>query len=330
VQQSWKHLGRYRRAHAQPGSDKDGNLLPRTATYGAYSLRAVNSRLQTALYEGKVVTDKTYGHATYGCMICCGYGGAALFADPTLALVDGTAPVGVTGNDNCQSLPTSIDDYYQTWSSSNTAVFTMSFDQLTGVSPGSAIMRAHASALPSGTGQDTPHSNTGVGSCPVLQNTALGTGNVAATKLPKYIVVNTDSTQVLACPNGTTRFRKVNYNVMATDGTQVTTTISLLETVDPATQSSCTNTTVGTSFQCTPIAAGNYTDGLSPGCPETAALNNGCGYTFPLQKWEWCNPVTAPIYPNLGTIGTDTVDNTLINLGGNTTQFAAGTTFPHD
>ncbi len=34
------------------------------------------------LYEGKVILDKTYGHATYGCMTCCGYAEPYMEFDP--------------------------------------------------------------------------------------------------------------------------------------------------------------------------------------------------------------------------------------------------------
>lgn len=145
----------------------------------------ISSPLHVALYEGKVITDKTYGHATYGCMICCGYGHGVFISDPTSAFPGGSSSVGVSGNDLCAGTPTAIDGYYQTWSSTNTGVFTMSQSLLRGVSVGTAGMRAHATSLPSGTGQDTTHSGSGVGSCPVLQNTAQGTGNVQA---PTYFI----------------------------------------------------------------------------------------------------------------------------------------------
>jgi hypothetical protein len=52
--------------------DSTGQTLPVDLTAGAYQLREIGDR-QDVLYEGKVVTDKTYGQATYGCMECCGY-----------------------------------------------------------------------------------------------------------------------------------------------------------------------------------------------------------------------------------------------------------------
>jgi len=46
------------------------------------------------LYEGKLVTDRTFGHATYGCAGCCAYGGIGydgiyLEPNPLYGLVGG-------------------------------------------------------------------------------------------------------------------------------------------------------------------------------------------------------------------------------------------------
>ena len=57
--------------------DANGMVLPATLVSGAYSLQEDTIPVKNWLFEGKVITDKTYGHATYGCMICCGYGGDA-------------------------------------------------------------------------------------------------------------------------------------------------------------------------------------------------------------------------------------------------------------
>jgi hypothetical protein len=157
--------------------DKNGNILPATVASGAYSLKVISSPLHVALYEGKVITDKTYGHATYGCMICCGYGGPAFVYDPTSTIVNGTGSVGVYGNDLCAGFSTAIDSYFSTWYSTNNAIFTMSTNQVHGVSVDSAGMGAHATSLPTGDGQAATHNGSGVSSCPVLQSTALGTGN---------------------------------------------------------------------------------------------------------------------------------------------------------
>jgi hypothetical protein len=72
--------------------DKEGRLLPPDLTSGTYSLRDLADPAAGGLYEGKVIIDKTHGHAAYGCMICCGE------EPPPLMFYD---PIGV----GIQSLP---------------------------------------------------------------------------------------------------------------------------------------------------------------------------------------------------------------------------------
>ena len=40
---------------------------------GSYELRDLDHQMVGLLYEGKLVIDKTFGHASYGCAGCCGY-----------------------------------------------------------------------------------------------------------------------------------------------------------------------------------------------------------------------------------------------------------------
>lgn len=56
-----------------------------------------------SLHEGKVVTDKTYGHATYGCMVCCGYRGASFNPDSVAAGVGNSSGLDAEGLNACSS-----------------------------------------------------------------------------------------------------------------------------------------------------------------------------------------------------------------------------------
>jgi len=55
--------------------DKKGRVLPPDAMEGSYEIKDLKDTQIGYLYEGKVITDKTFGHATYGCAECCMYGG---------------------------------------------------------------------------------------------------------------------------------------------------------------------------------------------------------------------------------------------------------------
>jgi hypothetical protein len=45
---------------------KDGHVLPPDLTSGAYRLRDLADPAAGGLYEGKLIVDKTNGHAAYG------------------------------------------------------------------------------------------------------------------------------------------------------------------------------------------------------------------------------------------------------------------------
>jgi len=158
---------------------------------------------------------------------------------------------------------------------------------------------------------------------------ANGSGSPAPTvQQPDHLSVVSDNFIPYGCNAGSSLHRDVNYNVLDLSQQVIVRPISVLETVNPSTQSSCNGYGLNTTYACRPIASGNFTDSLDPGCPATAQLANGCGYTFPQQVWEWCNP--QPVSPvSIGDIGQDIVHNNYISLGGNSTGFSTGQTFPH-
>jgi hypothetical protein len=139
--------------------DKNGNTIPATTAFGAYRLQQIDNLGHEYLYEGKVITDKTYGHATYGCMTCCGYndsdyGAPYLVQDPTYIGVGDEEGVDVYGIDACTGGAVLIDTYYGSWSSSNPSIMTVSPRSVTGVAAGSAQISTRAAQLPNGDGQD--------------------------------------------------------------------------------------------------------------------------------------------------------------------------------
>jgi len=53
-------------------ADSDGHRLPSDVMEGTYTVKDLSDRGRGGLYEGKVIVEKTYGHAHYGCAECCG------------------------------------------------------------------------------------------------------------------------------------------------------------------------------------------------------------------------------------------------------------------
>ncbi|HEY6413786.1 MAG TPA: hypothetical protein VIX42_08865 [Edaphobacter sp.] len=298
--------------------DKTGKTLPSDLSSGSYQFVDLTNKAVGSLFEGKVIYDKTFGHVSYGCASCCAYIGSPWFSpNPLRVLLQGTNQADVQANDGCDGYTSSVLDGFVSWSSANTTVAT--------VDPPSALVRGMGagSAIQSSPGTMT------IGAldfkkCRIGQYTP---GGPATIQIPDHLSVVSDSTNPYTCPIGASRQRNVNYNVLDINQNIIVRPISVLETVDPSTLSNCNGASVHTSYSCTPIATGNFTDGLSPGCPSTAQLAQGCGYTFPDQVWEWCNPVSTPV--SIGNIGQDVVDNNIISLGGNSVGFSPGTTFPH-
>jgi hypothetical protein len=52
--------------------DKDGEVITAGTTAGSYEVRDVDDPVHGKVYEGKLILDKTFGHAAYGCGVCCG------------------------------------------------------------------------------------------------------------------------------------------------------------------------------------------------------------------------------------------------------------------
>ena len=138
--------------------DANGTLLPADLASGAYSLQEDKVPVKNWLFEGKVITDKTYGHATYGCMICCGYGGDAgpvgISPSPAFVGVGSSGDFNVYGDNACNGDSTNLDGYMSSSSSDNTAIITVSSLAMTGVAVGRTSINASLSRVPSGDGED--------------------------------------------------------------------------------------------------------------------------------------------------------------------------------
>ncbi len=78
-QQIWLNVGDLLRNQVP---DSDGKTVPPDVMSGSYELRDLDHEVLGLLYEGKLVVDKTYGHASYGCGHCCGYSSGRLFLTP--------------------------------------------------------------------------------------------------------------------------------------------------------------------------------------------------------------------------------------------------------
>jgi hypothetical protein len=154
--------------------DKNGNALPVGLTSGSYEVRDLTHKGAGTLYEGKVIYDKTYGHAAYGCALCCGYGRPLLPDNPFDINTGSSAGEEVDAPDECQNgLLTDVSDsFFGQWSSDNTSIATVdTYGNVTGVSAGSTIARTFG----------TLYNNDEYRNCPLQGYRPSGSVNVAPT-----------------------------------------------------------------------------------------------------------------------------------------------------
>jgi len=166
--------------------DKNGQFLPPDLASGAYRILDLTDHAAGNLYEGKVIVDKTYGHAAYGCMICCGPKYALMAYNPLAVLVNGYDSQQVQSNDSCTGSPAIITDDFPTWWTDNTSIATANQNQITGVAVGTTNHHAQSVMMYWG-----PKAYSGDGTCPQDQKEA-----DAGTDVQPCAAPNAESTQI--------------------------------------------------------------------------------------------------------------------------------------
>ncbi|MGA2413815.1 MAG: hypothetical protein ABSF59_05165 [Candidatus Sulfotelmatobacter sp.] len=124
--------------------DKNGHTLPLDLTYGGYRILDLSDGAAGTLYEGKVILDKTYGHAAYGCALCCNYETPFMVYNPLPVSVDATSTQQVQAGDSCGGGNQIITEYFPTWWTDNTAIATANRNIIRGVSAGTTNHHAQS------------------------------------------------------------------------------------------------------------------------------------------------------------------------------------------
>jgi hypothetical protein len=138
-QQLWVDVGQLIRSQVV---DSDGHILSPDAMNGSYELRDLDHPTVGQLYEGKLVVDKTYGHASYGCSNCCGMELPTLDPTPFGGPPDTNNEDFIHSTEQCGGTVDDVTDYGCNWSSSNTAIATLPTSTLHTVAVGTATGRA--------------------------------------------------------------------------------------------------------------------------------------------------------------------------------------------
>lgn len=104
-------------------SDNSGRVIPLGTFTGTYSLEDIDDPDIGNLYEGKLVIDRKFGHATYGCSTCCG---ESVFIDPTslFAPTDTGFQDALVAQNDCTGLIRHLSGY--NWNSQYVSVATVS------------------------------------------------------------------------------------------------------------------------------------------------------------------------------------------------------------
>ena len=138
--------------------DKNGHTLPPGLTGGTYRLLDLNDNPLGSLYEGKVIVDKTYGHASYGCMICCGPNNPYMLYDPLAVLDGGSQGQVIKAVNSCNSQLVTVTGDFPTWwtGSTSIATATSSSHQINGISVGTTNHYAQSINMYWGPKEDAP------------------------------------------------------------------------------------------------------------------------------------------------------------------------------
>jgi hypothetical protein len=124
-EQMWIDVGKLIREHVP---DKNGNVLPANLASGSYEVRDLTNIGVGNLFEGKVVYDKTYGHVTYGCGLCCAYAETGLWFNPLGIPFLSSRPTGVDGYDTCDSRWVDVSGpFWGHWSTASGAIATVDY-----------------------------------------------------------------------------------------------------------------------------------------------------------------------------------------------------------
>jgi hypothetical protein len=148
----WIDIGKLIRENVP---DKSGKTLPADLSAGSYDIRDLTNHGIGSLFEGKVIYDKTYGHVTYGCGVCCGYQPPVFWWDPLGISFLGTADNGVDAYDTCDDDDEDVSgSFYGNWTTANSAIATVdTYGTHTGKGMGSTTSSTHGSLQ-----QFRPHS----------------------------------------------------------------------------------------------------------------------------------------------------------------------------
>jgi len=301
-EQMWIDIGKLIREHVP---DQNGKVLPADLSSGSYEFRDLGDPFGGTLFEGKVIYEKTYGHVTYGCMICCDDSAPWLISDPLGIPLLGSSPNGVQTEDCNANILDVSSRLYGNWATTNPAIATVASNGThTGVAVGSTTSGTLGLLM-------IQHGRI----CYNTQEHAGGNDNVNP---PDHLKILNDALEAISSCPFTVR-RLITYQEVSANNAPVG-TVQSKEQFGSKSANTCNNGDLTTSETCSADTNGVFTDLLFIGCNS---VGGSCGVTFTHQQWMWCPPNGAAVV--IATPGDLIIHDNDVSVGGNTAGFATGT-----
>jgi hypothetical protein len=281
-EQMWLDFGKLIRERV---TDKEGRILPPDISYGTYTVRELTDTYGGNLYEGKVILDKTNGHAAYGCAWCCGINHVKFTNDPITLPVLGTQAQQVLGQDVCDNNWYDITASFFGWGTGNSSIATANGKQIHGVAAGTTTDFASSDIVPYGHEHEPPDG------CPTHAWAPQGNTNVGPYQVEPINVNSQGPVAAGDCPNSSYPgyVKYVTNQVQYLDGTAYA--FSGLTAADIITIGSRHDLGSGTSTgSATTTGDGSFQDQYSV-C--SAACPGSSGETDASQNWT-VNGVPLP------------------------------------
>jgi hypothetical protein len=287
--------------------DKDGRTLPRDLMSGAYRVRDLTDSTTASLYEGKVMVDKTFGHVSYGCMVCCGPNIPVMVYDPLTVQVNGSASQQIQAVNSCTSKLTTVTLDFPTWWTDSTSIATASGAKITGVSVGSTNHNALSQQMYWG-----PKTDSGGGACPLTQEQLFAGTNVTPTITsvsPSRGLIGATTSSVTITGNGllgghinTPAAIQVS-NITTATNTQITFDAVISSTATPGNNAGAISVTANgeksneIDFYVQVPTALSFISGTAGGTTEKLCTSNACGtvVSFKYQVNDQATPTPQPI-----------------------------------
>ena len=311
-EQMWIDVGKLIREHI---ADKNGKTLPANLTSGSYEFRDLMDHAIGSLFEGKVIYDKTYGHVTYGCALCCTLTNSFFSYDPLNIPYGSTAPNYVNAWRSCDGFLQDVTSSFNGgWTTANTNIATVnSVGTFTGVSVGTTTTTAVGYL----TGR------IGWPACPLRQQTATGSDTVIGP--PDHLVVVADQQGASAnCPSTGVQLRQMQMRVVDVNGKTVPNSPSVVEAQNPSQPANSCGTGSPVAAGCAPTASdATFIDNMTVSqnlCNSGVNRSSGCGFTV-TSTWSAC----ATSGSNTLWVSPRTTKSNLVTVDGNSTSFSVGT-----